>query len=298
MKVTKFLTSVLFVAALAVGFTSCDDKDKDNGVNDPFNQGGNGTENNGGNNGGTGGSGNATSSTKEAPFTVADAIANQNEKYEWVKGFIVGFVSGQSISGATFSTESASETNILIASSASETDANNCLPVQLPPGAIRDGLNLNANAGNLGKEVLLYGQLTKYFGVAGLKNVSFAEIEGAAVGTDPSLQSESITIARALEIIAGLEEGGQTTVNYIITGTVSEITTSEANIAQYKNCDFNMTDGENTIKAFRTKGFNKANFTSGLISVGDEVKVEGPLMRYVKDDGTEIPEIAYGWLVE
>ncbi len=298
MKVTKFLTSVLFVAALAVGFTSCEDKDTD--VNDPFNQGGNGTENNGGtggNNGGTGGSGNATSSTKDAPFTIADAIANQNGNFEWIKGYIVGFVSGQNISGATFSTESASKTNILIAASASETDVNNCIPVQLPVGAIRDGLNLSENAGNLGKEVLLYGQLTKYFGVAGLKEVSYAELEGVAVGTDPSIQSESITIARALEIIAGLEEGGQTTVNYIVTGTVSEIITSDDQIAQYNNCDFKMTDGENTIKAFRTKGFNKTNFTSGLISVGDEVKVEGPLMRYVKN-GTEDPEIAYGWLVE
>ncbi len=124
-------------------------------------------------------------STKENPLIVSDAIANQNGTLQWVKGYIVGFVSGMNISGATFGTSGASETNIMIAASASETNVNNCIPVQLPSGDIRNKLNLSANAGNLGKEVILYGELTTYFGTAGIKNVSYAQINGIGIGSEP-----------------------------------------------------------------------------------------------------------------
>jgi hypothetical protein len=59
------------------------------------------------------------------------------------------------------------------------------MPIQLPKGDIRDKLNLSANAGNLGKEVLLYGDIAKYFSVPGLKNTSYAEINGTTIGSKP-----------------------------------------------------------------------------------------------------------------
>ena len=67
---------------------------------------------------------------------------------------------------------SASGTNIFIAATADETDYNKCLPVQLPAGAIRAALNLQANPGNLGMVVTLNGSLEKYFGLPGVKTVT------------------------------------------------------------------------------------------------------------------------------
>lgn len=91
----------------------------------------------------------------------------------YVTGYIVGSVNGMSITDdAVFGSDPASATNILIAASASETDASRCIPVQLPSGAVRSALNLAANPSNLGKQVTLKANIEKYFGVAGLKSTS------------------------------------------------------------------------------------------------------------------------------
>ncbi len=60
------------------------------------------------------------------------------------------------------------------------------MPIALPSGtAIRTALNIKDNAGNVGKEVLLYGNLTKYFGQPGMKETSYAVLDGTAIGTKP-----------------------------------------------------------------------------------------------------------------
>jgi hypothetical protein len=56
------------------------------------------------------------------------------------------------------------------------------MPVQLPRD-VRNELNLKANPTLLQKEVLLYGDITTYFGVPGLKNTSYAEVNGKTVGS-------------------------------------------------------------------------------------------------------------------
>ena len=114
-------------------------------------------------------------------YTVAQALAAYTgvAKPAVVKGYIVGTINGMSISdGATFSGTAESNTNLLIADNADEKDYNNCLPVQLPSGAVRDALNLVANPGNYKKFVTLTGSLEKYFGVAGLKSVTKYSIDG------------------------------------------------------------------------------------------------------------------------
>ena len=47
---------------------------------------------------------------------------------------------------------------------------------------VRTALNLKDNEGNLGKAVVIKGQLTKYFGVAGLKNTPAAVFDGKDIG--------------------------------------------------------------------------------------------------------------------
>ena len=101
--------------------------------------------------------------TENNPYDVTAAIAKAEQAGVFIKAFIVGFVEGQVYTeGATFSSASTSQTNILIAASADETSATKCMPVQLPTGDIRSKLNLKDNAGNYKKEVLLYGDITKY----------------------------------------------------------------------------------------------------------------------------------------
>lgn len=114
-------------------------------------------------------------------YTVAEALAAFTgvATPAVVKGYIVGTVDGQVYAeGCRFSGTAESKTNILIADNADETDYNNCMPVQLPSGAVRNALNLVDNAGNYKKQVTLTGSLEKYFGVPGLKTVSKYEIEG------------------------------------------------------------------------------------------------------------------------
>lgn len=125
-------------------------------------------------------------STLESPLTVSKAIAAGSGN-EYVKGFIVGSVEGQKIAeGAHFSTESAAETNIILAASADETDVTKCMAVQLPSGSdIRTKLNLKNNPSNYKKEVILYGSLEVYFGQPGMKSTSFAVLDGVEIGKKP-----------------------------------------------------------------------------------------------------------------
>ncbi len=115
-------------------------------------------------------------------YTVAEALAafGGAAKPAVVKGYIVGTVNGQVYTeGCVFSGTAESKTNLLLADNPDETDHNNCIPVQLPSGAVRNALNLVDNPGNYKKFVVLTGSLEKYFGVAGLKTVTKYSIEGA-----------------------------------------------------------------------------------------------------------------------
>ncbi|MDE6315966.1 MAG: hypothetical protein K2L71_05830, partial [Muribaculaceae bacterium] len=127
--------------------------------------------------------------TAESPYTVDDVVLLNNPGTKaWVKGYIVGSAADKTADSFTTATgEVASATNVFIAASASETDYTKCLPVQLPAGEIREALNLQANPGNLGKSVTLYGSLEKYFGLNGVKTVTEYTIEGAVAPTYPEV---------------------------------------------------------------------------------------------------------------
>ncbi len=121
------------------------------------------------------------------PYDVAGAIAANSGTGVYIKAYIVGYVEGQVLAeGAHFTAEGCNvKSNMLIAASASETDISKCMPVQLPNGDVRTGLNLQDNPGNIKKEVLLYGNIEKYFGAPGVKAVTYAEIDGKNIGTKP-----------------------------------------------------------------------------------------------------------------
>ena len=127
---------------------------------------------------GEGGDGSA-----ENPYTVAQVVAGASGSEVWTMGYIVGWVDGMTLSeGANFNANATSQTNILIAGAADESDYTNCVPVQLPSGAVRSGLNLQTNPGNLGKQVWIKGNLETYFGTKGIKSATEFKLEG---GDDP-----------------------------------------------------------------------------------------------------------------
>lgn len=111
--------------------------------------------------------------SEDKPYSVDQMIAlGSPGTSAWVKGYIVGWVEGAKIQeGAHFTVPATSASNLLIASSASETDPTKCVPVQLVAQTeLRTALNLMDNPGNLGKEVSIQGSLEKYFGQPGLKS--------------------------------------------------------------------------------------------------------------------------------
>ncbi|MBQ8656300.1 MAG: hypothetical protein IJ527_04500 [Prevotella sp.] len=121
--------------------------------------------------------------TKENPYTVADlqkmpvpasTSAEEGQEMVWVKGVIVGALNS---AGTAFAEDVAS--NIAIAAAAGETEAANTIPVQLPTGDVRAALNVVDNAGNVGKEVKLYGYILKYMSRTGVKNVADYVLDGA-----------------------------------------------------------------------------------------------------------------------
>lgn len=135
--------------------------------------------------GGNGGGSSLTGEgTKDNPYDIASAMKKQDNSEAWVMGYIVGSINDKSIStDAVFEPPFTNPANILIAASATESDYKKCIPVQLVSQTdVRSALNLVDNGDNLGKAVVIKGQLTKYFGVAGLKSPTAAVIDGKDIG--------------------------------------------------------------------------------------------------------------------
>ena len=157
--------------------------------------------------------------TEANPYNVAAAISKASATGVYVKGYIVGYVSGLSYDdGTVFGADTCTVvTNLLIATSASESSAANCMPVQLPYGEVRDALNLSQNKGNLGQEVVLYGNIENYFRVPGVKGVTYAKLGDREIGSKPSqpvggLLSESFASGQGQFKIVDVELGGM---NYV-----------------------------------------------------------------------------------
>ena len=112
--------------------------------------------------------------TQENPYNVAAVIGGTTGTGVWVKGYIVGWVEGQVLAdGAHFDANNVSgNTNLLLSDNPNAKSLDEAVPVQLPSGDVRASLNLQANPGNLGKEVLLKGNFERYFGAAGVKSVT------------------------------------------------------------------------------------------------------------------------------
>ena len=115
------------------------------------------------------------------PYLTVDAICLNDgitkDDYVWVKATIMGIISDTN-TGAYSKIEDLTE---IVATNLAVGDGHDYLAVQLPKGAVRDALNLKDNPGNKDKEVWLLGQMMKYCGVPGLKNVKDYSFNGVPV---------------------------------------------------------------------------------------------------------------------
>ncbi|MEI5908151.1 DUF6359 domain-containing protein, partial [Bacillus spongiae] len=117
-------------------------------------------------------------------ISVQEAIEN-NAGTATVKGYIVGYTN----SGPSYDQEApfGGDTNIAIADSADETDPSKILPVQLPssPSELRAKFGLKANPDNIGKAVVITGNLQAYFGTPGLKSPTSVIFDGEEPSEPP-----------------------------------------------------------------------------------------------------------------
>ena len=232
--------------------------------------------------------------TYENPYTANDVLLlnNSNAGNYWVKAHIVGQVNGASMSGgaefnAPFSSstnqvtgeETGYNTNILIANSADVADVSQCVPVQLPSGAVRTGLNLVQNPDNDGQEVLLYGSLEKYLNVAGVKATQYAKIGDKEFGVNPNIEPKEPT-AKVVTIAEFYAAPEATDVYYELTGTISGLSAG-GNATIYGN--FDLTDETGTVYVYGlTKEFiavgstsNDKSFASLGLKDGDKITLRG-----------------------
>lgn len=227
-----------------------------------------------------------SSSTKEAPLTVAQAQSGSGNNY--VKGYIVGYVDGASLAeGSVFGIPSSAQTEVLIADSPDETDPANVLPVQLPVGDVRTALELSANPGNLKKEVLLYGSLETYFGTTGMKSTSWGKMGETTFGTDPEGGGEgggteegtSVTCAQAVEHTNALADGATSTDTYTITGYITEVVGTVSKNQQ----SFWMADTKDGGQVFYSFWANLPEGVTEFVK-DTKVKITGQLIKYVKNN--------------
>lgn len=226
--------------------------------------------------------------TKENPYTANDVIALNSTVIGpfYVKGYIVGQVKGKSMNessveiAAPFSTYDETvtyNTNILIASNPDETNMDLMVPVQLPSGDLRTALNLPENGDMLKKEVLLYGNLEKYFGAAGVKSPTYAVVDGVEYGLNPDepIVEPEATPATIAEFIAAPESEE---VYYELTGTISA---GEGSInTTYGN--FDLVDETGSVYVYGLTatyipagGRNDKSYASLGLNEGDNITIRG-----------------------
>ena len=111
--------------------------------------------------------------SEDNPYSVSKAKSVEQERTVWVKGYIVGHYTGNTVktfSNDIYSFDEVKETCVAIASSPNEQDGENTFPVFLKTGDMRNSLNLNDNKDILGEKVTIKGHIDKYYGTIGMNS--------------------------------------------------------------------------------------------------------------------------------
>ncbi|MBP3298725.1 MAG: choice-of-anchor J domain-containing protein [Muribaculaceae bacterium] len=113
------------------------------------------------------------------PYTVAEVMATTADATGvWVDCYVVGYIDGKKwpdnakFTDDTSSVEEYNNTNIILGSTASASSTSNSIPGGIKAGAIRDQLGIAKNPSIYKKHILVKGDITRYFGTRGVKNIS------------------------------------------------------------------------------------------------------------------------------
>ncbi len=160
----------------------------------------------------TGGLGERSTSgngAKETPYTTSDVISlGSPGTTAWVEGYVLGAASGGNTGGIS-SIVTNVNSNIALASVQGETDMTKVIPVQLPYGSnARTSLNVVDNPSIIGKSVKVYGTLSSYFTVPGVKSITDFVINDAT-GINSVSNSNIIVTTDGLNIlVSGADSNG------------------------------------------------------------------------------------------
>ncbi len=115
--------------------------------------------------------------TEDNPYTVAQVKSSTSDVTGvWIEGYIVGWISGMTwATGATFNNTPSSDftnTNFILGPTADANSTDNTVPCAIPAGSLRDTLGLGKNPSMYKKHVIVKGDITKYFGQRGVKNIT------------------------------------------------------------------------------------------------------------------------------
>ena len=231
--------------------------------------------------------------TEANPYIVTDIITNgASGSNVFVKAYIVGFVPDKAIDEAKFTAEGCeAASNVIVAASADETNVSNVMPVQLPFGDVRTGVNLKDNPGNIKQEIILCGNVETYFGKSGLKSVVWAKIGGKEFGIKPGTDIPIVgdpkgagTMEDPFNVAAAnkyIKDGGDATVEKYVKGKISELKEFHS---EYGSISYYISEDGTTANQFYVFGGNNLGgnkFTKlEELKVGDEVVICGKLKNY------------------
>ena len=149
---------------------------------------------------------------------------------------------------------------------------------------------------NVGDEVVVIGKLTKFVKDGNTTpevaqgNYIVKLTKGSGGDSNLGTKDAPLTVAKALEIINALADGGETADAYV-KGTISQVTSYNST---YKSITYYISDDgktTNELQVYSGKGQNGADFAAKEdLSVGDQVVIKGKLKKYVKN-GKVTPEI-------
>ena len=221
--------------------------------------------------------------TEANPFTVEDVIALNNtlSGKHYVKAYIVGqavgqsFVDGLDTEAPFVAAEGSTQgTNLAIASSLTAEVAN-MIPVQLPKGALRNDFNLVENPDKLGAQVLICGDLIKYFNLPGIKNTTSIVTVGDTPETPDTPEEPVVPKNLGAKTIAEFLALKNTTDTCVLTGVV-------ANIANTEYGNFDLVDATGTVYVYGllTAAGKSKQFASMDIVAGDTLTVKAIYNEY------------------
>ena len=233
-----------------------------------------------------------TLGTKDAPLTVAQALETINALADNGTTEQDAYVTGKITKIKTADADIAKYKNIDYIIS----DGTNELTVFR--GKNIDNTDFTA-AGqiNVGDEVVVIGKLTKFVKDGNTtpevaQGNYIVKLTKGSSGGDSNLGTKDapLTVAKSLEIINALADGGETADAYV-KGTISQVTSYNSN---YKSITYYISDDgktTNELQVYSGKGQNGADFAAKEdLSVGDQVVIKGKLKKYVKN-GNVTPEI-------